>query len=342
MSEFRRVSASFGKFRQVSASFGEFRRVSASFGEFRRVSVRFGEFWRVSESFSQFQRVSASLASFGKFLQASASFGDSQETSGASSSWQGAGQTGLRPRGDTIHARQRFQAPPLPHLLPPPGHLPTVNLHSGTAMGPPTAVMGATAHGMDITAAAMGTSASPTNMPPPPPPHMMAMGSTADATDMGVTVSGAGVDLAPGTPLRIPSAPTRHYGLVTPFDEAGNPMTPVIPTAPPANQPQTPWEDAPVEEVLAGILGTATSSTSTTSTSTMSTGVAMPDSLPAGMTGVTGVTVVYEDHVVPQTEGGSTGLAVSGLTSELLDELPAPTEHCPLPDSAHQEVPDGL
>eukprot|EP00439_Symbiodinium_sp_Y106_P054857 s2540_g7.t1 len=133
-------------------------------------------------------------------------------------------------------------------------------------MGPPTAVMGATAHGMDITAAAMGTSASPTNMPP----HMMAMGSTADATDMGVTVSGAGVDLAPGTPLRIPSAPTRHYGLVTPFDEAGNPMTPVIPTAPPANQPQTPWEDAPVEEVLAGILGTATSSTSTTSTSTMS------------------------------------------------------------------------
>ena len=71
----------------------------------------------------------------------------------------------------------------------------------------------------------------------------------------------------PEHPLHlIPSAPTRHYGFSTPFDEHGQPCTPVIPATPKfgTGVPRTPLEEEDdVEDVLAELLGTTVSTSST-------------------------------------------------------------------------------
>ena len=59
----------------------------------------------------------------------------------------------------------------------------------------------------------------------------------------------------PTMPLRIPSAPTTHYGLITPLNEHGQPMTPIIPAAPQGVMPPpTPAGDVTVDEAIHDIL----------------------------------------------------------------------------------------
>ncbi|OLQ10053.1 Armadillo repeat-containing protein 2 [Symbiodinium microadriaticum] len=71
----------------------------------------------------------------------------------------------------------------------------------------------------------------------------------------------------PPQPLHlIPSAPVDRPGMVTPFDEHGQPCTPVIPATPVFGPgvPRTPLDEMSVDDVLTDILNHVSSSTTTT------------------------------------------------------------------------------
>ena len=145
----------------------------------------------------------------------------------------------------TVPPRPKFRMPTTPIMQPP---------------STPTQPLLANPHPLDMAPCTPDLPEGGTQTPDPRPPGMRsARARRARPYDM------------PEHPLHlIPSAPTRHYGFTTPFDEYGQPCTPVIPATPKHGPgvPHTPLGDDDVDEVLADILGSSAASTSSTTSTT--------------------------------------------------------------------------
>ena len=169
-------------------------------------------------------------------------------STGPASSTLGASGTSSSP---TVPPRPKFRMPTTP-IMPPPNTPST-----------PTRPLPTTPHPLDM---APRTPDLPEGVTQTPDPRTPGVRSTrarrARPYDM------------PEHPLHIiPSAPTRHYGFATPFDEYGQPCTPVIPATLKHGPgvPRTPLEEDDLDEVLADILGAPMASTSSTTSTTSTT-----------------------------------------------------------------------
>ena len=128
-------------------------------------------------------------------------------------------------------------------------------------------------------------------------------------------------------PGHIPVAPTRHYGRTTPFDDRGQPATPLIPTAPPTSgMPATPIGDMTTEEAIADILHGGGGTSTTTSTSTVnltctspSTSSVASQNESASQVGSTSVGAMFG---IPWYGGCSTLTSTSASSSTLTSTLP--------------------
>ena len=143
----------------------------------------------------------------------------------------------------------------------------------------------------------------------------------------------------------IPSAPVGRPGIVTPFNERGQPCTPIIPTAPVYNSanPVTPLDvlelttagDETTDAILADILATPSSSTTTTATPV---GVVFLSELLSSTSSTTTSTALLEDV---DYDGEDVHVAVDEPTTDEV-QVEVDDEETAIDDGdVHSPVEDG-